>query len=298
MKLVFTTFFGLLTMMCAHAQLKKFYSLHDESLFDTVKFKLHATSGHCYFRTIEGGDVLNIYGNPDLEKINPSFDAKVIDNSCFVNLDLNEYRISGLGDGLAFAVFSDASRAGGESESNYWKMLVNDKKVYDLDLHYGIGTSNIDLSGAAVKNLKITTGSAEVNLNYEEDMFNQIRMDTFMIKSDLGTIATKNIYRSRAKNVIAEIGFGKVALDFSEPGTESCSVKATVGAGNLEVSLPQDTPIIIYIKESPLCGVKISRDFEEVEKNVFVNMDYDAKAPNLLSLQVDVSLGSVVFDYD
>ena len=37
--------------------------------------------------------------------------------------------------------------------------------------------------------------------------------------------------------------------------------------------------------------------FEEVEKNVFVNMNYSAGAENLLTFNVDVALGMVRFKY-
>ena len=292
--MVNTGIFSLLLVLCGHAQLKKFYSLHDDSLFDTVNFTLHATSGHSYFRSVPSQNALNIYGNPDLERINPSFDAKVVGKACNVNLNLNEYRTSGLGDGLAFAVLSDASR---EDESNYWKMLVSDSKVYNLDLFYGIGTSDIDLSGTAINHLKVTTGSAEVKLNYDRMRPNTISMDTLMVKADLGTLTAEDLYQSRAEHIIANIGFGKVALDFTRPMNNKCLVEATVGAGQLKVLLPRDAPVIIYINESPLCGVTIARDFEEVEKNVFVNMNYAAEAENLLTLEIDVAMGNAMLVY-
>lgn len=286
--------FGLALTMSVQGQLKKFYSLHEVSNFDTVNFTLSATSGHCYFRSIGGGNPLNIYGNPDLEKINPSFDASVIRSTCNVKLDLEEFRTSGLGDGFAFAMLGNSAK---EEEANYWKMLVNDDKIYRLDLSYGIGSSDIDLSGTSVKNLKICTGSADVQVNYNEDDPNKIEMDTFMVKVDLGSLAAKDLNNSNAKCVIAEIGFGKAVLDFSTPMNNKCDVKAMVGAGNLDIHLPKDAPIIIYMKESPLCGLKMIKGFEEVEKNVYVNMSYSAEAENLLTFDIDVVLGSVAFTY-
>ena len=53
------------------AQLKKFYSLDDVSDFDTVNFDFVATSGHSFLRYIPQQNPLSIYGNPDLEKLNP-----------------------------------------------------------------------------------------------------------------------------------------------------------------------------------------------------------------------------------
>ena len=72
-----------------------------------------------------------------------------------------------------------------------------------------------------------------------------------------------------------------------------------MGAGNLDVLLPKgNTPIIIYLKDSPLCGVRLAEGFEEVEHNVYVNMDYTVDAKNLLTFDVDVALGSITFHYE
>ena len=123
-------------------------------------------------------------------------------------------------------------------------------------------------------------------------------MDTFYVKADFGSIIANRIGLTRAENVITKIGFGNVMLDFDREMTNKCRVDASVGAGNLEVFLPEKgTPIIIYVKDSPLCSIKLAPGFEEVEKNVFVNMSYDAKAQNLLTFDVDVALGMVRFRY-
>ena len=39
------------------------------------------------------------------------------------------------------------------------------------------------------------------------------------------------------------------------------------------------------------------KDFEEVEKNVFINRHYDEEADNLLTFKLDVSLGNIAFRY-
>ena len=103
---------------------------------------------------------------------------------------------------------------------------------------------------------------------------------------------------SRAKNVITEIGFGKMLLDFDSGLTGSCQVKVSIGAGSLEVILPREfTPVMINVRDSPLCTVQLTRDFEKVENNVYVNDSYDVHAENLLTFDVDVALGKVKFTY-
>lgn len=278
----------------SEAQLRRFYSLGDVHSYDTVNFSLNATEGNSFVRTVKGGNPLNIFGNPDLETINPSFSSEIANNACNVALNLNQYKSSSLGNGLVFAMFGGEKK---EESANYWKLLINDNKVYNLDLNYGIGSSDIDLSGAAVKNLKIKTGSANIKLDYSKDDQNMIPMDTMMFKVDLGSIKVSNLHKASPKNVMAEIVFGNATIDFSNEMNTKCNVKTEVGAGSLTIILPKNTPTIIHLSDSPFCGLGMLKGFEQVEKNVYVNMSYSANAENLLTFDVDVSLGSVDFVY-
>lgn len=292
LRLVFTAAFGLLFSL-SYGQLKKFYSLKEISTFDTVNFSLKATAGNCFIKSSESEGPLSIYGNPDLDKINPSFKSNVLNGTCVVDLNLEEYRSSSLSDGILFAMLNEPS-----STNNYWKVLFDQEKIYRLDLSYGFGTADVDLSGTSVKNFKVRSGSADILVDYQDGGSNNIEMDTFWVKADMGSIIARHLDRARARQVIANIGFGRALLDFSAVSAKRCSVDASVGAGNLDIFLPRgEVPMIIYFKDSPLCGRRIAHGFEEVERNVFVNMAYRADAENLLTFKVDVALGNVAFHY-
>ena len=236
---------------------------------------------------------LHIYGNPDLEKVNPSFKANINNNTCKVNLALQEFKSTGIGDGIYFAMLGSPT-----PENNLWKILFDQEKIYSLDLNYGFGNADVDLSGVSVNALKIRSGSADVVVDYSSREMNKVTMDTFMIRVDMGSLHARNIHCSNTDKVIAHVGFGNAELDFSNPLQKRCNVEASVGAGSLDIYLPQsNAPVIIYMKDSPFCGVKLLKGFEQVEKGVFVNMDYSATAPNLLTFHLDVAMGNVAFHY-
>jgi len=279
--------------MCVYAQLDKFYTIKNTAEFDTVEFYLKATATNCLLEySSEINNPLTIYGSPDLEKINPSFSSKIKDRTCFSKLKLDEYSSSGFGDSFSMAV------SGNSKENDFWKVNLSDQKIYKLNLIYGFGNADVDLTGTSINKLKIKSGSADIVVGYDDGNHNPIEMDTFFVKADFGSIVAKSMELARAKNVITKIGFGNVLLDYDQGNNENCHVQASVGAGNLEVLLPKDdTPVIIRIKDSPLCAIKLEDEFEEVEKNVYVNIDYSASAENLLSFDIDVALGMVRFKY-
>jgi hypothetical protein len=293
LRLVMIAGMSLLMSLSAFAQLSKFYTIKESPEFDTVDFYLKATAANCLLKQSDTDrNPLTIYGSPDLEKINPSFASKVKNNTCYSKLVLDEYNSSGFGDSFSMAV----SRS--DKDNDFWKVNLGAKKIYRLNLIYGFGNADVNLTGSSVQRLKIKSGSADIVVGYDDGNMNPIQMDTFFVKADFGSIVAKRMELTRAKKVITKIGFGNVLLDFDQQMNEKCSVDASVGAGNLEILLPRDgTPVRIQIRDSPLCAVKIADGFEEVEKNVFVNMSYSANAENLLSFDIDVAMGMVRFRY-
>ncbi len=293
LRLVIASGMSLMMSIGAIAQLSKFYTIKNSPDFDTVDFYLKATATNCLLKQSDvDNNPLTIYGNPDLEKINPSFASKVKNNTCYSKLVLDEYNSSGFGDSFTMAV----SRS--DKDNDFWKVNLNRDKIYKLNLIYGLGNADVNLTGSSVQRLKIKSGSADIVVGYDDGNMNPIKMDTFYVKADFGSIVAKRMELARAENVITKIGFGNVLLDFDREMSEKCNVNASVGAGNLEILLPKEgTPVMIKIRDSPLCAIKLAKGFEEVEKNVFVNMSYTADAENLLTFDVDVALGMVRFKY-
>jgi len=191
-----------------------------------------------------------------------------------------------------FNVFGD----GDGNTENQWHVYLSKKKPVNLNLKYGMGNAYVDLSGLAIENLNITTGSANVNVGYISGQYNQQKMDTFSIKVDLGELEARQITLSNAKTIIADVGFGSLYLDFTNKSMVKSNVNATVGAGNLIVNANESiNPMIIYINNSPLCRIKIPSGFTEIRKNVFVNDEYDQDAENLITFNIDVTMGNIIF---
>ncbi len=282
-----------LTCSVSLAQFKQFYSVSDDGTFDAITFTLNATSGSCYIKSDADRLPLNIYGNPDFEKINPNFQSWVENRTNFVNLDLEDYNTSGFSKIISYNVFGPDKK-----DKNFWKIYLSNKKEYSLNLNYGIGMADVDLTGVPLKNLNIRTGRADVTVDYSQDLSNLIEMDTFYVKVDMGSLEARKMQLYRASTIITDIGFGNVTLDFSDVPEKRSSIEAMVGAGNLEVLLPKENaPVIIYINNSPLCSIKLAKGFEEIDDNVYVNMDYSSSAESLLTFNVDVALGNVSFKY-
>ncbi len=276
----------------SYGQIQKHFTVENDSSFDRIDLTLSGGSGTCYIRPTPNVNPVNIYGRAESDVPSPRCETVLVErtqkvNVNFINGKVNESSVNK----MAFKVFNTDAK-----DPNQWHIYLSKKKPVNLHLNYGMGNAFVDLSGLAIEKLNINTGSANVNVGYVSGQYNQMEMDTFCIKVDLGELEARDVSLSNAKNIIADVGFGSLYLDFTEKSKVRSQVNATVGAGNLVVNADESiNPMIIYIKNSPLCRIKIPEEFTKIRENVFVNSQYDQDADNLITFNIDVTMGNIVF---
>jgi len=274
------------------AQVKKQFSVENVSTCKRVDLCLKSKSGNCFIRPSQNNDFLNIYSNQDLEQYSHSFSNEVKGSTCMVKLSLEEQDQKGVGQKISYQVFG-----GDEKRSDkFWKVYLTEETPYALNLDYGLGNANIDLSGLAVEKLKIITGNADVNVSYSSGIENKTTMDTFYIKVDMGTVNAKQINLARSKVVLADVGFGNMFLDFSNKPTQGNHIIGSVGAGNLTIQLPDETiPVMVHISDSWLCSINLSKSLKKIGDNKYANAAYSKNPKGALTFDLDVSMGKIVF---
>lgn len=274
------------------AQVKKQFSVEKIQECDKVILKLSAKTGNCFIRPSQNEDILNVYSNQDVEEYGHSFSNEVIGKTCSVKLALEQADVPGVGHKISYRVFGADERP----SEKYWKVYLAESTKYSLDLDYGLGNANIDLSGLSIEKLKINTGSADVNISYTTHVENKVTMDTFSVKVDMGSLNARDLNMAKSKVVLAEVGFGNMFLDFGNKPTVANHIIGSVGAGNLVIQLPsEDVPVLVTINESWLCSINLSRNLKKIGPNKFANAAYTKDSPKALVFDLDVSMGKIVF---
>jgi len=180
---------GVLCSTFSLAQVKKHFSVEKDKDFERINFSFELPSGTCYISPKQVSNPLNIYSNQDIENYNYKFDKWVRNKTYYIHLNLNEKESDSYGKSISYNLFSKSSNA----DNQIWKVYLSDETPYSLDLKYGIGDAYVDLSGLAVDKLTIHTGSANVNVGFLDGMENQVEMDTFKVKVDLGTLTARRM---------------------------------------------------------------------------------------------------------
>lgn len=279
--------------MSAFGQIKKQFSVEDAPSCENIRLSLQANSGNCFIKPSQQPDILNVFSNQNESSYSHNFRKEIRGKTCDVLLNLEEIHSQGIGQTISTRFFNGDRKP---ASDKIWKMYLTESKPYSLELSYGVGNANIDLSGLAVKRLKINTASADVVVGYFSSLQNQTEMDTLNVRVEVGSLNVKNLNLCRTRNVVANVGFGSMILDFSNKPINGSKIKGSIGAGNLVVLLPSsDVPVLVKIEESWLCSVKLPSSLKKISENTFANGAYSKDAVNPLLFDLDVSLGNIVF---
>ena len=279
----------------SYAQEKQHYHIAPVDAQKKVNLNVNAASVNCRINSTYNTHIVSVYGYPESPGFHPVSHTEILENTQQVTLDFEDGTSQDLSTNISTRMFGSFSENNNDTKKP-WYIYLSKSVPYDLSLNYGIGSSTVDLSGLAVENLKVNTGSASIRIGYAANKPNEVVMDTFYTSIDLGVLQLDHLNLSRAKEVIADVGFGKLLMHFSDNLAEQSRIKASVGAGTLQVTFDDiENPVIIVVPDSPLCRIKMPQSFRKIRPNTFVNEFYQEGAGNLLSFDIDVSVGNVEF---
>ncbi|MDN3668549.1 hypothetical protein QWY93_04330 [Echinicola jeungdonensis] len=236
---------------------------------------------------------IHIHGHLSKVNILPDFQYSIDNNVLKVVLNHQNVENENLGKSLSSKIFSN-------KQANFdhtWDVGLCEKFTYDLNFNFEIGKANLDLSELNVKKCKIKTVTADVDLNYKGHEHNPSEMDTMMVKVNMGTVNAVNIGHANASQVIFDVNYGKVNLNFPDPVSikKSCRIATTVGAGAVYVVLPPTQySYRVKIKSTAMCRTSLPGHLVEKGNKTYVSKGYRENAENLLTFEFDVSVGSLV----
>lgn len=286
------TVFGIAITGWTSGQMKKQFTVENSQACDRVNLVLKANSGDCYIKAGHTAEILNVFSNQDQSSYAHQYTKEIVNNACRIFLNFENTTSQSIGQTISTRMFGDEKPV----NDKVWKMYLSDTKPYNLHLDYGVGNAHADLSGLAIRKLKINTGSADVNIGYSS-LENKTDMDTLSVKVDLGSLHMQNLNLSRARYTAADVGFGNMTLDFSTTRPlVSNHIVGSVGAGNLTIVLPStQTPVLVTINDSWLCSVKLPESLKKIRANTFANAAWSENASNVLVFNLDVSMGNIIF---
>ncbi|WP_209329617.1 hypothetical protein [Lunatimonas salinarum] len=272
------------------AQIAKQFVVEERDGFDLVNFEFSCYKGVSDFKRGYYGKP--IFATAELGKVNilPSFSYQIKGGVLAARLEHKNVESESLGRSLSYRLFSNTD----EDFDHHWEVGLDPNYLYNLNLHFGIGKAHLDFSSLPVSNCKIKTASADVYLAYASKLPNSINMDTLSVTINMGALYGDDLHFSNARQMMFDVSYGSVNLNFSDLMAEASQVYTKVAAGSVNITLPhQDLPYLVKIKSTAMCRTKLPTHLREIGDKVYVSNGYKEDAKNLMTFMIDVSVGSV-----
>lgn len=272
------------------AQITKDFKVLENQGFSLVVLDFNVYKGVSNFKREVGTDPLHIHSRLSKVNILPSFSYQIKDQIMFANLVHRNVESESLGKSLSYKLFPSSNDDFGHT----WNVDLNSNFLYHLNLNFGVGVANIDLSQIPVSNCVIRSASADINFDFIKKTANTVKMDTLSVSINMGNINAQKLNLFNAKKINFEVNYGTIDLNFSGGMTERTNLKAVVGAGKINLQLPDESqPFIVRIKSTAMCRTYVPKNLKDIGNKTYVSKSYKEDASNLMDLTLDVSVGSV-----
>ena len=274
-------------------QLHKHFELNEAKAIEKIDLKVSTKAGKSFVNAVNSNKPVEILGASENDVAASTFkiDSYNQTQKIEANLTCKSHMGVNLTEAVANSFFNNKTY-----NNDLWQLNLSEHIPFNLNLSYMVGDASIDLSRLAIERLKISSGSADVNLHYSDNSMNTVAMDTFFVKVNFGSINVSQLSHTMAKEIITEVSFGSIRIDCGDDWKIKSRINAFVGAGNMHIILPpSSTPVIIRLKDSPLCNIKMAADFEKIGYNAYGNAAYQLNPDAGLEFLLDVGMGSIVF---
>ena len=282
---------GIIACVAAYGQHKKYFAVDSRQECTRVHLSVDAKAGNYIIQSHKGPELINVFSNEQHGDGLYQLQQRQIGPVQKIAVEINNDEEQGFTRSISRRMLGDETLS---PEECLWKVFLSESKPYRLDLDYAVGNANLDLSGLSIEHLNINTGSADVEISYDQAP-NKLVMDTFHVKVDMGSLVVHDISRARSRMIEAEVGFGSLMLDFSERPTVTQLVRGTVGAGSMVILLPdKSVPILVRISDSWLSSIAIPDDFQQVGENIFANPACSYSKSSPMKFDLDVAMGRII----
>lgn len=157
----------------------------------------------------------------------------------------------------------------------------------DLDLDFGAGEAELDLSGMRIRRLDISTGASETTVRFDSP--NPIAAEHVRIDAGAAELTVVGLGNARARSIDFQGGVGSTTLDFTGAWAADARASVHMGIGELTLRFPRG--LAVKLEKSSFLS---SFDTQGLIKrgDAFYSPDWDTAA-HRLSIDVNTAFGTV-----
>ena len=162
----------------------------------------------------------------------------------------------------------------------------------DLDLDFGAGRAELDLTGLAIRKLVVNTGASESVIRVDE--VNRERMESARINVGAADLRVHGIGNMNAEQVTVKSGLGSVVLRLDGEWPDDGYLVVEMGLGALELQVPRSLGVRLRRPGSLLASIET--DGLEKRGKVYQSVNWET-AERKIEIEITAVLGSVDLEW-
>ncbi len=162
----------------------------------------------------------------------------------------------------------------------------------DLDLDFGAGRAELDLTGLAVRKLVVNTGASESVIRVGE--VNRERMESARINVGAADLRVLGVGNMNAERVTVKSGLGSVVLRLDGEWPDDGYLVVEMGLGALELQVPRSLGVRLRRPGSLLASIET--DGLEKRGKVYQSVNWES-AERKIEIEITAVLGSVDLEW-
>lgn len=181
-------------------------------------------------------------------------------------------------------------------EDNEWLLFFSDRVPLDLAFELGMAEADLDLTGLRVEQLSVESGMAKTRLAF--DVSNPVRMGTLSIDAGMAKFEGHKLGNARFQQFDFSGGAGSFVLDFTGgPLPTGAEADIEVGMSSLQVTLPEDLPVVLYAPDSWLAQVEVPNGYIKRGKGLW-HSGHVEDEDEAFTVRIDAGLGKVAVNVE
>lgn len=163
----------------------------------------------------------------------------------------------------------------------------------DLEMNLGYGSAWLDLTDLDIRNVKVTSGAADVYISYKS--LGKSPIEKFVIHGGMSKVVVRNLEMARAENIYIENGMGDSKIIIGDKVVKRSNMHVVVGTGTCTILADEDVPVRIVLNSTVFSTVVIPDNFIKTREGNYVNLKFKDRPQDALTITVDPGIGKFSF---
>lgn len=159
----------------------------------------------------------------------------------------------------------------------------------ELDLEFGLGEAEIDLTYLSISDFDLECGMSDVRVTVSEP--NDQLCNSVSIEIGLADFNGRGLGNLNSKSFSIDVGLGDADIDLTGSFTQDVELDINVGLGSLNLVLPKNVNITLEADHSFLASVDVN-DLEKEYEHTYKSKNWNHNFPTL-NIDISVGLGDV-----